>query len=84
MCPDGRLGASRTPSLGTETCQDGKFKSISGMKSSLRVIKDGECGRIVITQHEWNSFPIGTQTSRSSEVSNCPACFNMALIETSV
>lgn len=44
MCPDGRLGAPLTPSLGTGTCHDRYLKSISGMKSTLRVIKDGVGG----------------------------------------
>lgn len=39
MCPNGRLGAPRTSSLGTGTCQLWIQKDEVGMKSSLRTNK---------------------------------------------
>ena len=39
VCPNGRLGASRTPSPGTMACQDGGFERQGVMNSSIRLIK---------------------------------------------
>ena len=66
MRPNGRLGASRTPSLGTGISHFMETKTGSGMKRSLRVIKSRhrvfEMGhRLSFSEHIYNPL------SRESE-----------------